>query len=140
VNFGAARRLIGFDDLILSAEQIEDKQKPSATAEQLKGGIALLARTDTGAQTLRLAMGRKGSEGELIAAAIATIQQQAFIERAPIWFDLALIAAAAIVSLWVPLWSKRSVAIGGALALLVYALSALALFSWKLIWLPGVLP
>jgi CHASE2 domain len=140
VNFGAPRGLIGFDDLLLAAEQADAKRKPSVPVEQLRGGIALLARTDLPSQTLPLAMGRKGSEGELFSAAIATIQLQAFLRRVPAWFDFVLIGAAALVSLWIPGWRKRPVAIGAGLALLVYALAALAFFSWKHIGTPAVLP
>jgi hypothetical protein len=140
VDFGTPRGLIGFDDLLLAAEQADAKQKTSAPVEQLKGAIALLARTDSASQTLPLAMGRKGSRGELYSAAIATIQRQTFLQRAPFWLDLALIGIAAVVSLWIPSWRKRPVAIGAFLALLVYAIAALALFSWKQIWAPIVLP
>ena len=112
VNFGALRTRIAFDDLLLSAEQIEAKQKPLAPMERINNGIALLARTDEPSRTLRLAMGRKGSEGELFSAAIATIQEQVFIGRVPIWFDFSLIGAVSLLSLRVPRWKKSTVAAG----------------------------
>jgi hypothetical protein len=140
VNFGALRTRIAFDDLLLSAEQIEAKQKPLAPMERIDTGIALLARTDEPARTLRLAMGRKGSEGELFSAAIATIQEQVFIGRVPIWFDFSLIGAVALLSLWIPRWKKSTVAAGALLALVMYTLGGLAYFASHRIWVPAVLP
>ncbi len=140
VNFGALRTRIAFDDLLLSAEQVEAKQKPLAPMDRINTGIALLARTDEPSRTLRLAMGRKGSEGELFSAAIATIQEQVFISRVPIWFDFSLIGVVSILSLRVPRWKKSTVAVAALLALVMYTLGGLAYFASQRLWVPGVLP
>ena len=140
VNFGALRTRIAFDDLLLANEQIEAKQKPVAPVDRIKGGIALLARTDAPSRTIPLAMGKMGSEGELFSAAIATIQEQVFIKRAPYWFDFALIGVAALFALRIPRWRKGLVAAGALLAIIVYTVGALAWFSYQRVWVPGVLP
>ncbi len=140
VNFGTPKTVMSFDDLLLSTEQIAAKQKPAAPVDRLRGGIALLARDDYSARTLPLALGRKGSEGELFAAAIATIQRQDFVTRAPVWADLLIIAAAALASLRSAAWRKGVFAAGSAFAGVLYVVGALALFAFTRIWLPLVLP
>lgn len=140
VHFGVPRTTFGFDDLLLSAEQIAAKQKPSIPAEQIAGSIALLARTDRAAQTLRLGTGKAGSPGELWAAAIATIQSGAFIRRVAWWFDVALVAAAAAFAWWAPRLSRKTVAITVGAALLAYLIATLVVFAVAQLWLPILLP
>ncbi len=140
VNFGAPRTVIPFDELLVAGEQADSKQATTAPVRQIQGAVSILARTDRSARTLREGFGSRQSEGELFAAAVATIQRKAFMERAPIWFDLLLIAAAAGAAWWIPRWRKVRVAVGSFAIILGYLLAAMALFTWKQIWLPVVLP
>jgi CHASE2 domain len=140
VNFGTPKTRIGFDELLLSAEQIAAKRKPQAPVDRLAGGIALLARTDSPSRLLSLALRKDGSEGELFAAAIATIQEQSFLRRAPWWLDLALIAVVAVAGLWIPRWRKGKVALGALGGLIIYVLGALAVLTTQHVWAPIVLP
>ena len=78
--------------------------------------------------------------GELFAAAIATIQDQSFIHPAPDWAQYVVIAAFTVLSYWVPRWKKLKTVLFGLVALTVYMMVALAVFSRWLVWLPGIAP
>jgi hypothetical protein len=140
VDFGVRRGGLGFEDLMLANEQKEAGRAAIAPIEQMKGSIVLLARTDAAARTIPLAARRNGSPGELFAVAIATIQNQSFIRRAPEWAEYAVIAAFMLLGYWVPRWKKWKTVIVGVIALTIYVLIALAIFSRWLVWLPGVIP
>jgi CHASE2 domain-containing sensor protein len=140
VDFGAPRGGFGLEDLMLANEQKEAGRPPIAPLEQMKGSIVLLSRTDAAARTIPLAARRNGSPGELFAAAIATIQNQSFIQRAPVWAEYAVIGAFMLLGYWVPRWKKVQTVLVGAVALAVYVLIALAIFNRWLVWLPGVVP
>jgi len=140
VNFGVPWNEIAFDDLVLAKSQADAKIKPAAPVDRMAGGITLLARTDAPVQTISSGTGRKCSEGQLFAAAIATIQKQAFVRRAPYWFDLSIIGIIAVLSLWIPQRKKLTMVTAGSITIIVYGLSAIAFFAEKAIWVPIVLP
>jgi hypothetical protein len=140
VDFGSPRASIGFDDLMLASEQAEAGGQRSAELERIKGGIVLFSRTDTEAQTLPLAARRNGSPGELFAAAIATIQNQSFIQRAPLWAQYSVIAVFMFLGAWVPRWKKWKTIFVALFSLAAYVLISLAVFDRWLIWMPIVVP
>ena len=84
--------------------------------------------------------GRRGSTGELFGAAIATIQNRSFIKRAPIAFDAALLFLIVIASFWAPRGKRFALFGWGAFCLVIYALIALSIFAWLLVWVPILLP
>ena len=139
VDFGSPRGEFSFDDLLLAAEQEEAGRPANVPVQNLKGGIVILARTDAAARTLTLAAARKGSPGELFAAAIATIQNQSFIHRAPLWAEALAVAVVAIIAFRL-LRMKRSTTVGvGVVTVAAYVLVAMAVFNRWLVWLP-ILP
>lgn len=140
VDFGSPRTEMTFDDLILSSETIQAGRKPQVSLDPLKGSIVLLSRTDATARTVDLAAKRKGSPGELFASAIATIQNQSFIQRSPLWLEGIVIAAFMLLSYRIPRIKKLKVVGIGLLSLLVYVMLAMAIFGKWLIWLPATVP
>ncbi len=140
VDFGVPRGRCGLDDLVLAAAQFEAKTETHVPPETFAGKLLLLARVDQDSKDLRLAAGRKGSEGELFAAAIGTVQSRTFIQRAPAWVEWIVIGLAMIASLWLPRWRKGPVVFLCALALLFYVLVALWIFGHRLVWVPILVP
>jgi hypothetical protein len=140
VDFGSPRGGMGFGELMLASEQKEAGRPTVAPIEQLSGSIVLLSRTDDAARTIPLAARRNGSPGELFAAAIATIQNQSFIEAAPPWAQYAVIVGFMVFGYGVPRWKKFQAVLLGLVALTVYAMVALAVFGQWLVWLPGAMP
>ena len=140
VDFGSPRAEFSFDELILASEQAAAGRPPLVPLARLKGGIVLLARTDTAARTVPLAARRKGSPGELFAAAIATIQNQSFIRRSPLWAEGAVVAIFMLVSYRIPRLKKWTAAGLGFLSLVIYVMIAMAVFNHWLVWLPATVP
>ena len=140
VDFGAERSQCGMDDLVLSAEQRDGGGATHQPPTMFSGRFLLLARTDPDARNLLLARGQPGSRGELFAAAIATVQGRSFIQRAPWWVDAATIGFFALLSLWIPRWSRGLTLFIGFVLIPAYVLTALAVFGSTLTWVSGVLP
>ena len=140
VDFGSPRGEFSYGELILASEQRDAGGKPVVALDRLKGGIVLLSRTDTPARKVPLASGRKDSPGELFAAAIATIQNKSFIQRAPRWAEGVVIAAFMLISYRVPRLKKWWAPFIGFVSLVVYAMAAMAVFSRWLVWLPATIP
>jgi hypothetical protein len=72
----------GFDDLELAVDQLEHQHAPVIDPAKLKDRLLMLARTDVEAQTMLLPSGRMGSAGQLMAAAVATAETNAFARPA----------------------------------------------------------
>lgn len=140
VDFAAPRGAVNFDDLLFATEQAASGNKPGIDLSKLKGRVVLLSRTDSKAKQIPLAAARNGSQGELFAAAIATMQNSSFIERAPLWAEGLVLAALAFLSLFVPRWSRFFTVVVAIVTLAAYALVAMGVFNRWLVWLPGVLP
>lgn len=140
VDFGVPRNRCTLDDLVLASAQVEAQRTPMLAPSHFDGKLLLLSRTDKAARTLPLAMARRGAQGELTAAAIATIQNRSFLQRAPIWFDCALIAIAVLVGGFIPRWRKGYTAFGAVVFIIGYILAAIAAFGTNLTWVPIVLP
>ncbi len=140
VDFGSPRGEFSFGDLILASQQAEDGRPPGLPLERVKGGIILLSRTDAAARTVPLAAQRMGSPGQLFAAAIATIQNQSFIRRAPLWAQGVVIAVFALLSYRIPRWKKWVAVVIGVLSLVVFAMVSMVVFGQWLVWLPATIP
>lgn len=140
VNFAAPVTMIGFDELLLSSEQVAAKQKPVAPVERMTGSVTLLARTAPEARTIHPPLRPAFSPGEAFARAIATIQNDTFLWPAPVWLDYALLSLAVLAAFWIPQWRKRTAILWALGALLLYLLIALALFDQRRVLLPIVLP
>jgi hypothetical protein len=140
VDFGSPRGNMTFDDLILSSETLQEGRTPQVSLEPLKGAIVLLSRTDTGSRSVALAANRMGSPGELFASAIATIQNQSFIQRSPLWLEGGIVAVFMGLSYRIPRMKKLKVIGIGLFSLVVYVMIAMAVFSKWLLWLPATVP
>lgn len=140
VDWKAPLPRVGFDDLLLAVEQLQARRNPVVAPTMVRDKLVLLARTDAGARTLDLPTGRKGSPGELLAAAVATVQNGTFIRRVGLWFDACLIAAAMALSWYVGGRRRRKALAFTAVAIVAYLLVGLAIFSTMLVAVPLVLP
>ena len=72
----------GFDDLELAVDQLEHQHAPVINPDKLKDRLLVLARTDEQARTMLLPSGRMGATGDLLAAALATAETNAFARPA----------------------------------------------------------
>jgi CHASE2 domain-containing sensor protein len=140
VDFGTPRGELNFDDLLFATEQAASGAKPTVNLAKLKGRVILLSRTDAKAKKLPLAASRQGSPGELFAAAIATMQNGSFIQRAPVWAEGLVLGLLAVLSLFVPRWSRFMTFGVAVVTLAAYVLVSMAVFNRWLLWLPGVMP
>ncbi len=140
VDFAVPRGAVSFDDLLFATEQAAAGNRPVADLSKLKGRIVLLSRVDSQEKKIPLAARRAGSQGELFAAAIATMQNRSFIQRAPLWVEVAVIATLALIGYFASRWTRFGTVAVGFVALAAYGLIAMAVFNRWLIWLPGVLP
>ncbi len=140
VDFGMPRGKVSFDDLLFASEQADAGNPPVVDLARLKGRIVLLSRIDPQAQTIPLAARRNGSPGELFAAAIATMQAQSFIHRAPLWLESAVVVLIMALAFCAPRWTRVATLAVAVVTLAGYALISMAIFNRWLIWMPGVLP
>ena len=140
VDFAAPRGGVSFDDLLFATEQAAVGSRPVADLSKLKSRIVLLSRVDAQAQKIPLAARRTGSQGELFAAAIATMLNQSFIQRAPVWTEIAVLTVLALLGCFVPGWTRFGAVVVGFVALAAYVLIAMAVFNRWLIWMPVMLP
>ncbi len=140
VDFATPRGALAFDDLILATEQAAAGKPSAVDLKKLKGRIVLLSRTDTQAQKIPLAASRMGSQGELFAAAIATMQNRSFIRRAPTWVEGVVVVVIAIIAFFIPSRTRFAALSIGFVLLTAYAMISMAVFNRGLIWMPGVLP
>jgi hypothetical protein len=131
---------IDYDDLLLAVTQASEKGTSVPPTNEIKSGILLLARTDKAAATLLFPTQRKGSPGELCAAAIATIQHHAFSRRASRAYDFALIAAGAVFACCGIRFSRKKMLVISLFALIGYLMLSLTVYSLSLVLMPGLLP
>ena len=131
---------IGLDELLVVVSQIEAKQTPLVKAESLKDKVLLLARTDSGARTFMFPSGHKGTSGELLASAIATIQNQQFPERSPLWADFLIIGGVLVFACYLYELSGFGAVFATLLALPIYLMGAITLYAATVVWVPVVLP
>ncbi|HEY2125417.1 MAG TPA: hypothetical protein VGG94_08145 [Chthoniobacterales bacterium] len=131
INPNAAKRArrLYLNELLLAAQQHENKSKTSGLLENI-GDDIILARTPGEHQT---------STG-VFAATIATIQANAFVRRVSWIFDCAFILFLVIASSFVRRFSRVDIMLMAIAITAAYCLTGLTLVSRWSIWLPGVLP
>ena len=140
VDFAVPITRFTMGDLLLSAEQAQAKQKTAAPVQQLQRSLALLARTDAGSRTLQFANERLGSQGELIASSIATIQTREFIRRVPWYVEFFILLDAIVLAWFCTRMRKFNAVIACVVVFCAYMLMALGFFTGTMIALPLVLP
>jgi hypothetical protein len=140
VNFQSPVARIGYDDLLLAVSQVSEKQPISTATREIKNGVLLLARTDKAAATLLFPTQRKGSAGELAAAAIATIQCQNFSRRSTRLCDFALIVAGIAFAWYSIRLSRKKLLLVSLFTLVGYVMFSLSVYSLSLVFMPIVLP
>ena len=116
-------------DLLLAVQQREAGQKKNAELEAMRDQV-VLARTP--ANPL--------SPPDVFAAAIATIQTNAYVRRISRIFDCIILLLAAAVVVKLRDLSRVDLVLGAIAFTAAYCLVALAVISRWLIWLPGCLP
>ena len=131
VNPNAAKhaRHLRLDELLLAAQQHENKGKGSGDLEDIRDAI-VLARAGENVPVSR----------DPWSAAIATIQSNAFVKRVSWIFDCVFIVALVILSSIVRRFSRIDIVLMAIAITAAYCLIALTLISRWSIWLPGVLP
>jgi hypothetical protein len=140
VDYRAPIPRFGWDDLLLAAQQVEQKLKPIAPPDALKTKVVLLARTDAPSRTLRLPLARNGSPGELFACAIATIQNKSFIRRAPVYADFLTILAMMGFAFFATRLKRGDAALAAILMLIGYLFVCMTIFGFWLVEMPLVMP
>ncbi|MDP9291964.1 MAG: CHASE2 domain-containing protein, partial [Verrucomicrobiota bacterium] len=140
VDFGSPFTRFGFDDLLVAVAQVEGGRPPAIAPDSMRGKLVMLARTDKVAQTLDLPNGRKGSPGELTAAALATIENQTFIRRISYKCDFAIIAVAMMLGIFFLRWNREKVVLTALSLLVLYVFACMTVFGRTLIWMPMLLP
>jgi hypothetical protein len=122
-------RQLSLNELLLAAQQHENKSKAAKAADDMPDEI-ILARTP-GDQQL-------SQDG--FAAAIATIQANSFVRRISWIFDCVFILSLVAVSSVVRKFSRIDIVLEAIALTAGYCLAALAILSRWSFWLPGVLP
>ncbi len=140
VDFKSPFTRVAFEDLSLSVAQMQAKTTPAIAPDTFKNKLVILARTDHEARTLALPIGHNGSAGELFAAAIATVQNHAFIRRISIWFDACVIVVMMAWSWFLYQQPRRSAFWKTCILLVIYLMIGLAIFSTAQLALPLVMP
>jgi len=143
LDFGAGFTRFGDDDLLLAVteqQQNAAKRTSPASLDSLKGGVAILARTDKESRTLLTPSGDRKSPGELCAIAVATAQNAAFAHRVTHIFDFSLIAFMMAASAVFHFVAKRKFLLYSFAFSLCYLFLSLSVYALALAWLPFVLP
>jgi len=128
-NAGNKAHRIPLSDLLLAAQQRDAGEKKNPKLEAMRDQI-VLARTP--ANPL--------SPPDVFAAAIATIQTNAYVRRISRIFDCVILLLAAAVVVKLRDLSRVDLVLGAIAFTAAYCLIALAIISRWLIWLPGCLP
>jgi CHASE2 domain-containing sensor protein len=143
LDAGAFRRLnrIDFDDLLLlTAGQAAPAPAVAAAAARIKGGIVVLGRTDHAARVFTTPASERSSAAEVLAWAVASLRERAYIRRASAFWDAGIIVVALLLGLTLLRLGRRTAVGWAATALTTYMLAALAIFESNGLWLPCALP
>lgn len=140
IDFQAPFTRFGCDELLLAVELKNAKQSVDIPLGSVPDSITLLARTDAAAQVFPFPGNRKGSSGELLAAAMATIQNKTFIRRAPREFDFALLVLLVAMGLVLARKSKPAATVFCVTTLAVYLLGGMMVFESTRVSLPIFMP
>jgi hypothetical protein len=120
-------RYLKLNELLLAAQQHENKAPGGAQLEDIRDQI-VLARSLTDSPA-----------GEPFAAAIATVQANAFVHRVHWSFDVVFILGVAAVSGIARRFSRIDLVLAAIAVSAGYCMVAIVLISRWFIWLPGVL-
>jgi CHASE2 domain-containing sensor protein len=137
-QFRSVNRL-NLDDLSLLATN-QAPPETRAAAEQMRGGIVILGRTDRAMRTLRLVGGRTVSPAEVFAWSAVSLARAPSTRRAGAWWDAAIILVWVLVAWRSERWARGSAEMVVIGVLAVYGLMALSCFEMQRLWLPGSLP
>lgn len=143
VDFAIPFTRFSAGDLILAAEQTASgrpKADAAAPVGVLKDGLVLLTRSDREARTLQLANRSEGSRGDLMAAAIATLQAGRFPVRPGLPVEAAILVAAGLLGWLCFHRGKLASAALCAGAWCAYLLVALGVYGVAMVALPFLLP
>lgn len=123
-NVTRGARHLRLNELLLAAQQHEKKAPGGAALEDIRDEIVLV----------------QAGGGDSWAAAIATIQSNAFVRRVSWWFDCVFIIVLVLLSTRVRRFSRIDIVLFALAITAAYCMLALALVSSWSIWLPGILP
>lgn len=122
-------RRLSLNQLLLAAQEHETQRPPTVDLESLKGQIVLLRISDGPEET-----------PDVFAAAIATIQNNAYVRPAPWIFGWLIIFLAALLGWFSGQISKTNLVLWAIAGSAGYCLLALSVLSKGGIWLPTFLP
>lgn len=140
VDFSTKVARLGLDDLLLASAQLDLKQAPEFSLEQIKKKLVLLGRTDAASRTLQFPSGEEASLTDLMARALATVQQQLFLEPVSDNFDRFLVALFALMGGFFVLCGRLRILVVSLISVLLYLLVAISIFSAARLCAPLVLP
>ena len=145
VDFSSTFTRFSEDDLLLAVSEKSrsggnGKNPPAVPTDALKGSIVILARTDTASHTLPTASRSMISQGELTAAAIATVLNNAYTHRASALFEFAVIALMMALGCFFHRFRKRAFALISFVALLCYFFLCMSVYAIALVRMPFILP
>ncbi|MGI8432981.1 MAG: CHASE2 domain-containing protein [Chthoniobacterales bacterium] len=128
VAAGSVRRLT-LNQLLLAAQEHDLKRPPTIDLSGLKDQIVLFRVSGDPLQP-----------PNIFSTAIATIQSNAYVRRAPVIYDWAIILAAGLLSFLAWRFSKGSFLLGAIALTAGWSLLELGLLSQARLWLPLLLP
>ncbi len=122
-------RRLTLNELLLAAQEHENKRPPSINIENLKDQIVLLRLPDDPLQP-----------PNVFSTAIATIQNAAYVRPAPRAVAWIIILAAGLLSCFLWMISKPNLVPGAVIFAAGYSLISLAFLGNSRLWLPTFLP
>lgn len=128
VAAGSVRRL-SLSQLLLAAQEHDSHRPATLDLSGLKDQIVLFRITGDPLQP-----------PNVFAAAIATIQSNSYIRRAPWFYEWCLLGVLALASLFLARFSRGTVVLIALALTAGYALTALSVLSAYRLWLPMFLP
>lgn len=140
VNFRATWGTISEEDLVLAAREKEIGMPEHVPTEDLAGSVLLFAQNAKDRHHLRFPSRISGSEPELFAAAIATIQTRTFLRRPPVWSEWLIVILAAATTFFLPRHTKKGVLARVFIAWVTYGLFSMVIATFFHYCLPLVLP
>lgn len=140
VDFRTPYTRLSFEELMLGAQQTQAATSVAVPVEKLRGSVALMARTDAPARSLQFSNGRRGSSGELIASAIATIQNRNFTKRAPAWADALILLGACVFGHFLLPRDRQWAVLAPIAVFTLYIFGCLLVFQSSFVALPILLP
>jgi len=141
VDYRVPYERLGYGDLLLEVQKIDGvAAKPGKDTKRLREKLTVLVRADAEAKTLKLSNGNQGSRGQALAAGLATLLSGKFFTAPPWWSDFLIIGAVLMMCPWFLGWDRLGIWFFVVFLMLIYTLTALALFSVTQIALPLFLP